>query len=131
VAALLPANAARAARASIAFMELGALICTARQPTCQSCPLRRDCAWRHASPGIDAQPRPRRRTQRYQGTDRQARGALLALCRANPDGVPAHAIAAAWADPQQRQRALSGLLHDGLIIAMPGQRYGLPGLCDL
>jgi A/G-specific adenine glycosylase len=133
VAALLPANAARAARASIAFMELGALICTARQPACPNCPLRRDCAW-HArpdtTPGIDADQRPRRPAQRYHGTDRQARGALLALCRANPDGVPAHVLDGAWADAEQRDRALSGLLHDGLIVAIPGQRYGLPGLCD-
>ena len=37
--ALLPAEPARAARASAAFMEIGALICTARSPRCPSCPV--------------------------------------------------------------------------------------------
>src|SRR5258705_6644324 len=35
VEALLPPVAARAARASAAFMELGAVICTARSPACE------------------------------------------------------------------------------------------------
>lgn len=38
-AALLPADPDRAATASVAFMELGALVCTARDPRCRECPL--------------------------------------------------------------------------------------------
>jgi A/G-specific adenine glycosylase len=125
VTALLPTAPERAARASAAFMELGALVCTARQPACQVCPLWRDCAWRLAG-----QPAPttRRRTQGYVGTDRQARGAVLALVRATPSGVAHSVIGNAWPDPAQRERALHGLLADGLIIDIDGDHYGLPGV---
>lgn len=125
VAALLPADPATAARTSAALMELGALVCTARSPACGTCPVRRACAWRRAS-----QPAPvtRRPAQRYAGTDRQARGVLLGLCRDHPGGVPGHMLRKAWPDPAQGQRALSGLLADGLIVLVGADRYGLPGL---
>jgi len=127
VESLLPAVPSRAARASIAFMELGALICTAREPSCTDCPLRRHCAWNLAGRPAAAVPTPRR-VQRYEGTDRQARGALLALCRANPAGVDRSTMEAAWSDPAQRDRALRGLLEDGLIVMDNCDRYGLPGI---
>jgi A/G-specific adenine glycosylase len=128
VEGLLPELAATAARASIAFMELGALVCTAREPSCAQCPLRAVCAWQRAG-------RPSlvtgsvRRTQRYQGTDRHCRGALLAVCRAAaPAGVPRSALDAAWPEPVQRVRALAGLIEDGLIVMANSGRYGLPGM---
>ena len=34
-----------AAGYSVAVMELGALVCTARAPRCEECPVRRDCRW--------------------------------------------------------------------------------------
>jgi len=124
VAALLPADPARAARASAAFMELGALVCTARRPACQDCPLRRGCAWRRG--GQPAAATPGRAAQRYVGTDRQARGVLLALCREH-GRVDAETLAAAWPDQAQGQRALSGLVADGLVVPVGPGRFGLPG----
>jgi A/G-specific adenine glycosylase len=124
VTELLPSGAAEAARASAAFMELGALICTARQPSCSSCPFRRECAWRLAGRPASASMG---RSQRYEGTDRQARGVLLALCREAPAGVGRDAMSAAWPDAAQRSRALAGLCDDGLIIDIDGYHYGLPG----
>jgi A/G-specific adenine glycosylase len=126
VEGLLPARPAQAARASIAFMELGALVCTAREPACEQCPLRRSCAWLRAGRLPAAMPRTRR-PQRYQGTDRQCRGALLALCRAAaPTGVPRSALAAAWPEPVQLDRSLAGLIEDGLIVNPKHGHYGLP-----
>src|SRR3954464_15329478 len=46
MAELLPADPPTAARASIAFMELGAIVCTARTPRCALCPLSPRCTWR-------------------------------------------------------------------------------------
>lgn len=46
VAALLPGDGS-APEFSVALMELGATVCTARAPRCGLCPLRR-CAWREA-----------------------------------------------------------------------------------
>jgi len=124
VAALLPTEPSRAAQASAALMELGALVCTARQPACSRCPLASDCAWLRAGRPEAAVPRS---GQRYVGTDRQARGVLLALCRDNPAGVPARTLTSAWPDPVQAERALAGLLSDGLVVRVGRNRYGLPG----
>ena len=125
VDALLPADARRAARASAAFMELGALVCTARSPRCTDCPLWTDCAWRSAgSPPADG---PSRRPQGYAGTDRQVRGLLLAVLRAAPGPVPGARLDQVWPDGSQRDRALAGLIADGLVVSGAGQRYALVG----
>jgi A/G-specific adenine glycosylase len=42
-ASLVPKNGGRAWRFNQALMELGALVCTARQPKCPECPVRKDC----------------------------------------------------------------------------------------
>src|SRR5437588_8613484 len=73
VAALLPRDET-APKFSVALMELGATVCTARAPRCGLCPLDR-CAWRHA--GYPPAQGPARRVQTYAGTDRQVRGRLL------------------------------------------------------
>src|SRR5215470_473717 len=70
---LLPAEPGLAPRWSVAVMELGALICTAERPRCPECPVVSECAWHRAGqPGDD--PGQRRRSQGYEGTDRQCRG---------------------------------------------------------
>jgi A/G-specific adenine glycosylase len=125
VEALLPLAPARAARASAAFMELGALLCTARTPSCEDCPLRRVCAWRLA--GRPERLGPARRSQGYAGTDRQVRGLILALARREPAPVPRSAIETLWPDPVQLNRALAGLLTDGLLTQPAPATYGLPG----
>jgi A/G-specific adenine glycosylase len=124
VEALLPADREAAARASVAFMELGAVVCTARAPRCVDCPLRATCAWRLA--GAPAAPGgARRRTQRYAGTDRQVRGLLLAVLRDADGPVPAARLDLVWSDRTQRMRALDGLVADGLVNPVDGG-YDLP-----
>ena len=95
-----------------ASMEFGALVCTARNPDCGRCPLAQICNW---------VPSGRRTTrpQAYEGTDRQARGAVLATLRSGP------VADFTWHDPDQLQRALDGLLADGLIVR--GELWSLPG----
>jgi A/G-specific adenine glycosylase len=121
---LLPHRPERAARASAAFMELGAVICTARAPACPDCPLRSACAWHHA--GRPAGPRTGR-TQRFAGTDRQVRGLLMAVARATDTPVPGAALDRVWPDAVQRDRALAALLADGLLVTLADGRYALPG----
>jgi A/G-specific adenine glycosylase len=126
VEALLPADAEAAARASIAFMELGALVCTARAPRCSECPLWSTCAWRLAgAPAPD--PAPAGRAQRYAGTDRQVRGLLLAVLREATGPVPTARLDLVWPQRVQRTRALAGLVADGLVCVLAGDRYALPG----
>jgi A/G-specific adenine glycosylase len=123
--ALLPAAPARAARASAAFMEIGALVCTARTPQCHACPLSSVCAWRAA--GHPPATGPARRPQAYAGTDRQIRGRLLAILRDASGPVPSGALDVAWSDPGRRLGALASLLDDGLAVEVEPGHYALGG----
>jgi A/G-specific adenine glycosylase len=124
VEALLPEEPGAAARASVALMEIGALVCTARTPRCADCPLGGACAWRRS--GRPAPEGPTRRGQRYAGTDRQVRGLLLAVLRDSEEPVAKERLDLAWPDHDQRERALAGLLADRLVEAAGG-RLALPG----
>ena len=122
--ALLPAEPSVAARWSVALMELGALVCTAARPRCAECPLAADCSWLRAG---QPETGPRRPAQRYEGTDRQCRGKLLAILRQAPAPVTAAQLAPAWPDPLQRARALDGLVADGLVEVPEDGTFKLPG----
>lgn len=124
VARLLPVDDEAAATASVAFMELGALVCTALAPRCPTCPVLERCAWVLAGrPPLDA---PVRRAQPYAGSDRQVRGLLLGVLRDADGPVPGALLEQVWDDRAQRARALDGLVADGLIDRLPGGRYALP-----
>jgi len=124
VEALLPDDPEQAATGSVALMELGALVCTARAPRCPVCPVRATCAWRAAGmPELDA---PVKRPQGYAGTDRQVRGRLMAVLRDAPGPVEADLLAQVWQEPVQRARALDGLVADGLVDPLPDGTYALP-----
>jgi A/G-specific adenine glycosylase len=125
VEALLPADEEAAATASVALMELGALVCTARAPRCPSCPVLDRCAW--AAAGRPELAAPVRRPQGFAGSDRQVRGRLLAVLRDAPEPVAPGLLAQVWDEPVQRARALDGLVADGLVDPLPDGRYALPG----
>ncbi|MCW4467304.1 A/G-specific adenine glycosylase [Glutamicibacter sp. MNS18] len=111
---------------NISVMELGALICTARSPKCEACPVFEHCAWIAAG-----QPAPhyKPKGQAWQGTDRQVRGAIMAILRSDEGPIEPAAFLTDLASQQdtvfarlqaldapleQRRRALAGLLADGL-----------------
>ncbi|MFJ6002073.1 A/G-specific adenine glycosylase [Arthrobacter sp. NPDC092385] len=138
--ALLPADDALSVRWNAAVMELGAVICTARAPLCDACPVRDACAWVAAGrPAPEYVPKG----QSWAGTDRQVRGAIVAVLRDADHPVPrallmeapvdlrmdgpATALSAPAGRPaalgtlhglrapgEQLERALAGLLADGL-----------------
>ncbi len=121
---LVPADEAAAAHWSAAVMELGALVCTATSPRCQVCPVVGMCAWVRA--GRPAYEGPVRRVQRFAGTDRQVRGRIMALLRESPGSVSRSAVESVWEEGIQRERALDGLVADGLVELVDDDRYGLP-----
>jgi len=124
--ALLPEAAGDARTWNVAVMELGAVVCLARSPRCQDCPVQDLCAWQQA--GRPAYEGPTRRSQPWHGTDRQCRGAILAALRASGEPVTAGAVNAAWsADDAQRDRALESLITDGLVEPLTGNTFRLPG----
>ncbi|MFE3824989.1 A/G-specific adenine glycosylase [Streptomyces sp. NPDC059092] len=122
--ALLPEDASTAARWAASSMELGALICTAKNEGCARCPIAARCAWQLA--GKPAHDGPPRRGQTYAGTDRQVRGKLLAVLRDAATPVPQAALDAVWDEPVQRGRALDGLVADGLVEPLENALYRLP-----
>jgi A/G-specific adenine glycosylase len=121
---LLPADGREAARWSVSVMELGALVCTARRPACSNCPLSSQCAWLRL--GRPAAP-PGRAAPGYHGSDRQCRGALLAVLRSAHGPVPAEVLTPAWDDSGQRARSLAALIADGLVTRCADGSLSLPG----
>lgn len=121
---LLPSQDLDAAHWSVACMELGAVVCRAKTPACAQCPVARDCAWFAAGKPIST--RRARPTQRFEGTDRQVRGKLMAILRAADHPVTESELAPACDDPVQRARCLDTLIADALIHPLPNATFTLP-----
>ena len=85
----------------LALMDLGATVCTARAPSCPTCPLRRRCASRGPLAG-----EARTRQPTFAGSFRQRRGIVMARLRAEP------AVAVA----ELNAEALTSLVADGLAV---------------
>lgn len=96
------------------LMELGALLCTARSPRCETCPLQDSCRWRAEGYPEDPSVKPRVQA-RYEGSDRQVRGIILSWLRQNPHPLERETLEDLWPQAAQRQRAVESLVRDGLI----------------
>lgn len=97
-----------------ALMELGAVICTAKKPLCEQCPVADLCAWRSA--GYPDYEGPRAPTQaRFEGSDRHVRGIILRELRQSDIPIPRDFLESLWSDQRQFSRALSSLTEDGLV----------------
>lgn len=101
------------------LMDLGALRCRPR-PDCDGCPLELGCAWRlggHPEPdpaagsaGVSGRQAP------FAGSDRQARGRLLAALAAGPlDEADLATAAGCPDDPARARRLADALVGDGLV----------------
>lgn len=121
---LLPEETVAAAVFNAAIMELGAVVCTSRSPRCEACPIRDACAWRAA--GYPEYAGPKKAVQKkFEGSDRQVRGLIMAELRATHHPVTAAEIESLWPDAVQRDRALAGLLADGLAVCVDTGMYAL------
>lgn len=119
-AELIPINNAHVWAA--ATMELGALLCTSRNPKCDQCPLASMCQWKAL--GYPASDLPRR-TQGWHGTDRQCRGVIVQALRENPV-LDKRELEKLWHDESQIEKALTSLIKDGLISLNGSSLYSLP-----
>ncbi len=105
-----------------ATMELGALICTAKNPLCGRCPVADQCAWR----SLDYPASERvKRTQSWHGTDRQCRGTVVQALREN-ETLTKRELHLLWDVPSQLEKAILTLLDDGLIEERRKNSYSLP-----
>ena len=107
---------------NVATMELGALICTARAPKCEQCPVLDACAW--VAAGKPA-PQTVTKTQSWNGSDRQVRGAIMGVLRSQGAVDVGRLRTTVEATgrlgrhvPENAQwdRALTGLVSDGLAV---------------
>ncbi|GAB2531809.1 A/G-specific adenine glycosylase [Brachybacterium huguangmaarense] len=119
VGASVPHDTPRSVRWNQAVMELGALVCTARAPRCDACPLAaHGCAYLAA--GRPEQPEAARRVQPFQGTDRQMRGMIMARLRAGNGAARSELAALDEQDPSRVERCLASLMADGLAVEREG-----------
>lgn len=117
--ALLPVEPTDARLTNAAVMELGAVLCTARAPRCDACPIAHLCRWRlHGYPAYTG-PRSARQP-RFEGSDRQVRGLIMRELRGSEIPVTPAELEGLWADAAQRERAVSGLIADGLVVVVDG-----------
>lgn len=112
-ASVVPEDAAAASVWNVAVMELGALVCRARGPRCEACPLVDLCAW--VAAGSPADEGPPRRGQAWHGTDRQVRGAVVQALRESAGPVPRAVLERVADDPDQVDRCIASLVEDGLV----------------
>ena len=123
---LLPSDPAEAREFNAGTMELGQTVCVARSPKCEVCPIAELCAWRAAGyPEYEGPAAPRQ--ARFEGSDRQVRGVIMRELRQSDTPVPAEVVESLWADSVQRERALAGLLADGLATGSREEGFSLPG----
>lgn len=111
-----------------AMLDLGALVCTARRPRCDACPVAVHCIW--AGRGGEP-PDPASGSagtsggqSRFAGSDREGRGRLVAALVRGPVAAGDVAVVAGWPGQEDRAaRVAAGLVADGL--AAPGGGGGL------
>jgi A/G-specific adenine glycosylase len=105
-----------------ATMELGALICTSKNPSCNDCPIISQCKWRK-----NGYPQSElvRKSQDWHGTDRKCRGTIVQALRES-ESLTVSAIKKLWPEESQVEKALETLLEDNLIEEHSRSRFRLP-----
>lgn len=123
-----------------ALMETGALVCTARRPRCEACPLRPGCRARTEATST-GWPEPERTipARRYEDTNRYYRGRVLAELREisheGKEGIALRELGRRIrqdfdeGDPFWLHAAVESLCKDGLARVDSGPRAaGAPGM---
>jgi len=106
-----------------AVMDLGREVCRPT-PRCRVCPLSRACRFRGREGG-------RRRTttaaERFEGSSRQARGAVVKALRLRSSVHVGGLVAGTGMDRARVVAAIAGLHRDGVVTAGPAALAGRPG----
>ena len=106
------------------MMDFGARHCTARRPSCDSCPVVAECGWRGTSEIDDPAPSSAgasRPQARFEGSDRQARGrAVRALGDGPVDRTGLAAVMGLGDDGVRATKLIDALLGEGLAVEENG-----------
>ena len=116
-----------------ALMETGALLCTARSPRCDGCPLREGCRAREEATSVGWPRRERKNPpHRYEHSNRYYRGRVLAELRevshAGREGIELRELGRRIKqefderDPSWLHAAVESLCKDGLAKVSSGRR---------
>lgn len=114
-----------------AMLDLGATVCTGRDPRCEVCPVSDSCVW-HATGRPEPDPAvgtagASGRQSTFEGSDRQGRGRLVSVLRTEKE-IAAGTLArsAGWPDdPARAHRVAASLVRDGL-AGWDGGKLTLP-----
>jgi A/G-specific adenine glycosylase len=106
----------KAATWNQAMIDLGAVVCTARDPRCGACPLREACAWNR---GYRPTAAPSVRQPRFETTSRYARGRVVEALRSRPMSLAV--LRRETGLPRSRvERAVASLAADQLVHVRRG-----------
>jgi len=127
---LVPAR--RAWEWNQAMLDLGATVCTKRQPDCGACPVERRCAWARRARSLpdpaDGTAGAGGRQSTFAGSDRQGRGRLVSALREGAVPMADAATIAGWpGDTERVAIVLDSLIHDGLVTVVGGSIVLAPG----
>lgn len=122
---VLPEDPSESVEFNAGMMELGAILCTAKKPRCDECPLGDLCRW-----ALDGWPEntplaKRAKQARFEGSDRQVRGMMMALLREHGESSTDELLRVVL-DAEQAERALASLERDGLVSRVTSERWRLP-----
>ena len=110
-----------------AVLDFGSMVCRSKNPKCEKCPIHSSCSWQ----GIGVDPAKGSAgvsgTQsRFEGSDRQGRGKLVAALRKKPIKKSELAEIMGWPlDPKRAERVASTVISDGLATS-EGDTLSLP-----
>jgi A/G-specific adenine glycosylase len=118
-----------------AILDLGAILCTKRSPSCDECPVSGSCAWfasgRSEPDPADGSAGVSGRQSRFEGSFRQGRARLLDVLRLG-EPVPQERwlVACGWESREDGvadvERAADSLVSDGLALQRPDGSLSLP-----
>ena len=109
------------------LMEIGALLCTARAPRCELCPLASVCTWAARERPSPDPAAARSKQSAFVGSDRQGRGRLVNALREGPVTRRELAAACGWPDDAGRAcRVADSLVTEGLARRRSGGVLTLP-----
>lgn len=126
---LLHEDLHEAAMVNAGMMELGAIVCTAKKPLCEQCPLLDICVWAQSG-FVENAPKTRKPAARFEGSDRQARGIIMAALREQHERdvreLDTAKLLSPISDREQASRALESLERDGLVEQHDDGCWALP-----
>jgi A/G-specific adenine glycosylase len=107
-----------------AMLDLGAMVCTLRNPLCSACPVRNMCAYHGVgldpavgTAGVSVRQAP------FAGSDRQLRGKLLRLAATSVTRVDAESDVRLSDQPDRIRSLINALIVDGLLVETDGRLH--------